>query len=590
MFVSLGLRLPWLRLCISDIRVPASEYSSSRPRVASPIQYFANMIILRGRLTWSEKLLLCYSDLSTEPDISNHLDRIRRVKCGEEKPACLRCTSTGRTCDGYDACLSPSRNRFAMDPLEHAELAKSEFLKACQHSEALRYMRPLAPVSDGYKMDKLFLRLPSVEVSTGSTFHRTFATFWNRVSSQNHSDDALRHAVVALGAVHQLFGPPEVPLHEGFTPASLEVFAIQRYNMSISRLQPHIDSSKPESVRITLICCLAFIFLETLRSNHAVAVSHFVNGLRILESLPAPSFCHHYTGAEGFRPDIFSMVEVIDLFGSLEFSACFFPTAIRPFIAEHGYRSRLFYDGSEEPPFSSLVDVHAALTRFQRDAMARMSELSGLNPPLCPANAITQQFFLQARSQRLDLLLSEFLSCANLSGPDVSKIDTLHLHLTLLHFRCSQLLLLHDSPATPQTQNPSIHLDILRLAAQLQSCLPPPPRRRDSPMAYTDTPLAAPLYLVALDAAHDSAVRTQALRLLAEALLPGGSETAVERVAGGLERVVSTAEGSPMLWSALGLVGRGGEDGLGLVPCALTGLGCLPGMWRELAWLDGEEE
>lgn len=476
-----------------------------------------------------------------------------------------------------------------MDPLEHAELAKSEFLRACQHSEALRYMRPLAPVIDGYKMDKLFLRLPSVETSTGSTIHRTFAAFWNRVSSQNHSDDALRHALVALGAVHQLFGPPEVPLPEGFTPESLEVFAIQRYNMSISRLQPHINSSNPESVRVTLICCLAFIFLETLRSDHATAVNHLINGLRILESLPAPSFCYHYTGGEGFRPDVFSMGEVIDLFGSLESSACFFPTAIRPFIAEHGYRSRLFYDGSDEPPFSSLVDVHAALTRFQRDVMARMSEISGLNPSLCLITITTQQHSLNTRSQRLDLLLSQFLSCAYLTDPDISETETLHLHLTLLHFRCSQLLLLHDTPAASQNQDPSIHLDILRLAAQLHSCLPPPPRRRDSPVAYTDTPLAAPLYLVALDTAHDPPVRAQALRLLAEALLPGGSEAAVDRVASGLERVTSMAGGSPTLWSALGLVGRGEGGNFDLIPCALTGLGCLPGLGAELAWLDGEE-
>lgn len=476
-----------------------------------------------------------------------------------------------------------------MDPQEHAELAKSEFLKACQHSEALRYMRPLAPIVDGYKMDKLFLRLPSVEISTGSTSHRTFATFWNRVSSQNHADDALRHALVALGAFHQLFGPPEVPLPEGFTPESLEVFAIQRYNMSICRLQPHISSSNPESVRITLICCLAFIFLETLRSNHAAAVTHLINGLRILESLPAPSFCYHYTGAEGFKPETFSMTEVIDLFGSLEFATCFFPTAIHPFIAGHGYRSRVFYNGSDEPPFSSLADVHAALTRFQRDVMARMSELSGLSLPLCPVNATTQQHSLHARSQRLDLLLSEFLSCAYLSDPDISETDTLHLHLTLLHFRCSQLFLLHDTPAPFQHQDPSIHLEILRLATQLHSCLPPPSRRRDSPLAYTDTPLAAPLYLVALDAAHDPPVRTHALRLLAEALLPGGSEAAVEWVTRDLERVVSMADGSPTLWSALGLVGRGGESNLDRAPCALTGLGCLPGLWRELASLDGEE-
>lgn len=34
------------------------------------------------------------------PD-SELLDRIRRIKCDEAKPACLKCTSTGRSCDGY---------------------------------------------------------------------------------------------------------------------------------------------------------------------------------------------------------------------------------------------------------------------------------------------------------------------------------------------------------------------------------------------------------------------------------------------------------------------------------------------------------
>src|SRR2546430_8793957 len=29
------------------------------------------------------------------------ISRIRRVKCGEEKPHCLRCPSSGRVCDGY---------------------------------------------------------------------------------------------------------------------------------------------------------------------------------------------------------------------------------------------------------------------------------------------------------------------------------------------------------------------------------------------------------------------------------------------------------------------------------------------------------
>ena len=29
-------------------------------------------------------------------------DRIRHIKCDETKPSCLKCTSTGRVCDGYE--------------------------------------------------------------------------------------------------------------------------------------------------------------------------------------------------------------------------------------------------------------------------------------------------------------------------------------------------------------------------------------------------------------------------------------------------------------------------------------------------------
>ena len=103
-----------------------------------------------------------------------------------------------------------------------------------------------------------------------------------------------------------------------------------------------------------------------------------------------------------------------------------------------------------------------------------------------------------------------------------------------------------------------------------------------TPLAYTDTPLAAPLYLLALSTSHDSKLQAQALHLLAKSLLPDGSEAAVQRVVKILERVISAAGGSRTLW-----FGRGGENSL--VPCALTGLGCLPGVWAELGWLDGEE-
>lgn len=58
-------------------------------------------------LPWSfflHKALCCLRAVSSKDSAKYGLTfhrRIRRVKCGEEKPHCKRCTTTGRKCDGY---------------------------------------------------------------------------------------------------------------------------------------------------------------------------------------------------------------------------------------------------------------------------------------------------------------------------------------------------------------------------------------------------------------------------------------------------------------------------------------------------------
>ncbi|KAK0620294.1 hypothetical protein B0T14DRAFT_432308, partial [Immersiella caudata] len=275
-----------------------------------------------------------------------------RASKPKEKPACLRCTSTGRTCDGYDPDHSPSRTRVALDPIEGAELAKSEFLKACQRNEALRFMRPLAPDIDGWKVTRRFIH--EFRPIPADPELCAFAGFWNRVApqvtgdhhaSQQQHDPAVRCAIVALGAAYQLYHYPSEPLPEDFTCESLEIFVIQQYNQSIARLQPHVCSSHPDSIRATLTCCLAFIFLETLRGTHSTAITHLMNGLQILQSLPPPTFDFFLSTSLPQLPapsDTFTMAELIRIFGRLEVSACFFPNAIRPVVALHSCRTRLF--------------------------------------------------------------------------------------------------------------------------------------------------------------------------------------------------------------------------------------------------------
>ncbi|KLU81825.1 hypothetical protein MAPG_00906, partial [Magnaporthiopsis poae ATCC 64411] len=85
--------------------------------------------------------------------------RIRRVKCDEGKPACQRCTSTGRACDGYDSTRSPSRVLSASrveETQRNMELARQEFLRAYQWNASLRSLRPIAADIGGSEQERRF--------------------------------------------------------------------------------------------------------------------------------------------------------------------------------------------------------------------------------------------------------------------------------------------------------------------------------------------------------------------------------------------------------------------------------------------------
>ncbi|OIW32244.1 hypothetical protein CONLIGDRAFT_572876, partial [Coniochaeta ligniaria NRRL 30616] len=326
--------------------------------------------------------------------------RASKPKCGEEKPACLRCTSTGRTCDGYDKGVPP-RNR-ALEFQRTAETAKMEFIKAYQWNEALRSMRPIAADIDGTEAEKKFFRRFRLLAADGFTNHVChFTNFWSRVTPQiSHQDEAVKHAVIALGAAYQIFQlPPHGQSHDKkqdkvlnhgscdeFTHENLEVFTIQQYNKSISKLQRHVGSSSPESIQVTLICCLAFICLETLRGHHEAAITHLINGLNILQSLPPREFDFLSNLSDDGNPAgpracpypaRCDMRDIIDLFGRLEISACFFASGLRPIVAERGYAHRKLDDGTSSKypaEFYSSRQAHRAYNYFLRDVLARLYE------------------------------------------------------------------------------------------------------------------------------------------------------------------------------------------------------------------------
>ncbi|KAI0148008.1 hypothetical protein F4776DRAFT_293875 [Hypoxylon sp. NC0597] len=286
--------------------------------------------------------------------------KIRRVKCDETKPACTRCTSTGRKCDGYEGNAPPRQKKAPSSPgplastfptlltdpylAKRHELAQHGFAAACRGNSSLRILRPLVADIEGTEQERLFFHRFRQAAEAGLAMHASSlgAGFWRRLVPQvGQSDPAVRHALIALGAAYQSAqlqqnhqtttpagsgdpgigagsnssrsGSPAAPQQQPYmsTPPpednsnaqcidQLELFMIQQYNMSIYHLQKHVQpSSPPESVEITLICCLVFVCIETSRGNEGAALAHVANGLQIIKALPPESEFAYFSGNPG---------------------------------------------------------------------------------------------------------------------------------------------------------------------------------------------------------------------------------------------------------------------------------------------------
>ncbi|RYP44715.1 hypothetical protein DL768_008846 [Monosporascus sp. mg162] len=196
---------------------------------------------------------------------------IRRIKCDEKKPACVRCTSTGRKCDGYGG------------PVVHPNtVRRAKTVDAL--GLTVRILRSITADILGTHAERWYFRRFRSAAARGFVLHTTnLGSFWSVLVPQlAHNDEAVKHAVVALGSAFHMHGRR---LEEG-DAQRLEVFVVTQYNKAIRSLQQHVASASPEGTEITLVCCLMFTFLETMRSHSDAALVHFAHGRRIIDTLP----------------------------------------------------------------------------------------------------------------------------------------------------------------------------------------------------------------------------------------------------------------------------------------------------------------
>ncbi|KAJ5180316.1 C6 zinc finger domain protein [Penicillium capsulatum] len=171
--------------------------------------------------------------------------KIRRVKCGEEKPACIRCTRTGRTCE-YRGQSSIS---IASNPLPSLPNTVWRERRAFAY-----YFQQAAPsVSGG--LDNVF---------------------WQTIVPQIcRSEPAVWDAMISLSA---LLESPEPG------PDQNQRDALGWYSRAVSSVRQGIERGRVD-IFVGLISCMIFISVEALQGSTDVALRLYQQGVHLIREL-----------------------------------------------------------------------------------------------------------------------------------------------------------------------------------------------------------------------------------------------------------------------------------------------------------------
>ncbi|KAJ5373512.1 DNA repair protein rad10 [Penicillium concentricum] len=189
--------------------------------------------------------------------------KIRRVKCGEEKPSCVRCASTGRKCDFEDTQPSSTISAIA-NPLSLSPNTNTVW----RERRAFAYYFECAASSIGGGLD---------------------VDFWRTVVPQVcRYEPAVWDAIITISA---LFECPKESLDPVPQRRDNTIFLTQNhqdalgwYSRSVSAVRQRIEQGNVD-VFVGLISCVLFICIEAIQGNADGALQLYRQGVQLIIAL-----------------------------------------------------------------------------------------------------------------------------------------------------------------------------------------------------------------------------------------------------------------------------------------------------------------
>ncbi|KAH6684693.1 hypothetical protein B0J14DRAFT_527603 [Halenospora varia] len=247
--------------------------------------------------------------------------RIRRIKCDEAKPNCIRCTSTGRKCDGYKDAPIPRPKR---DSSHNGRTVR-------RPSPNIAPQRQVTlPIFDGSQQLQSFEFFVSCTCSVSPLYFG--ADFWsNRVLQLSLSEPAIRYALCSLSSLHRTIRENDAPRPRtgSVNTTYYKTFSLQQYTIAVKhtqRLLAESSTGDEDAIVKGLVACILFICYENLMRNDRTAQMHLQNGLKILAKSRNTTRQH---GAQLVKPSI--PTDIVRVLHRLDVQAMSFSESHAPY-------------------------------------------------------------------------------------------------------------------------------------------------------------------------------------------------------------------------------------------------------------------
>ncbi|KAJ5691761.1 C6 zinc finger domain protein [Penicillium macrosclerotiorum] len=190
--------------------------------------------------------------------------KIRRVKCGEEKPSCVRCTSTGRNCK-YESTASGTFSSTSLPVSVHSSGPEFSSTTVWRERRAFAYYFEHTASLIGGELD---------------------IDFWRTIVPQVcQAEPAVWDAINSISALFESSDPcPElIPLRNGpFLGLNQNHRdALTWYSRSVSAVRQRIERGNVD-IFVGLVTCILFICIEALQGCFEEAVQLYCQGVQLI--------------------------------------------------------------------------------------------------------------------------------------------------------------------------------------------------------------------------------------------------------------------------------------------------------------------